>query len=1176
MSRLLEFRLTIFCGAVAALGGLPGRASPPSATTNSAATTRESAPTSGPTSPSAEADDGAAELQRFIAELNAPTVDAVLQALAPIPTLAEVRDAIAHPERFPKPPEMSDAHAKQLTEWLDRIDVLRKQSLEAPDEAAQRAALDEAITLSDRIVERMARAGSEFSPHDVADARAFSARFRILRSLPQTARREIASAEALRGRVMELYRAGQYIESRRLAFQQVEIFARRLSKDDAYTDRACQNLAAMLFYSGEYSASIGVCGAAIMSCRRLLGDAHPDVYSIAGVMGEALRARGDYAAAEAIQRKAALMRMMLRGPQHRDVAISLNNLSLVLQDAGDAAGAEPFAREALRQFRALAGNDDPLVATALNNVAAILRDRGDFTAAEPLARESIELHRRMLGPDHPSAAIAVHNLAQLLSTKGDHEAAEPLYREALAATRRQMGADHPYVGFRLNNLASVLAEMGDDVEAERLSREALDLFRKRFGNEHRHVAASLYTLSQLQLRQGRYADAETSIREAMAVLQKQVGDRHPSFAVMLGQLAETLLKSGRLADAETSARRAAALSGSLLGGSHPDAVANLGTLMEAQVARGDYVAAVATAIDAAKCFQAARLRAGSGGFDRTAFSARYSPYERCATVLLRNGRGAEAWQCLEEGFARGLLDAVAARRTRPLTSDEREREDTLLGRLARLDERIASLTPGPAETSPGKGRSGTDALRTSLRRERDARVTELAAFERSIEEKYGAAAGDVYELPRVQAAMQPDAALVAWVDLQRVMPRVEAGEEHWACVVRSSGAPHWVALPGTGPTGAWSDADASLPARVRRALSSRDSDTQTLRSLSAELHRQRIAPIEAALASDSSLPPVRRLMVIPVGTMAGIPIDALTDRYTVSYSPSATIFAWLAERPRHVPATPSVATAGPTLLAVGDPSLARPGHAADSRAEFAPLPATRVEVQRIAALFPGAAAEILVGDAASEPRLDALSTAGKLTAFRYIHFATHGVIDDRTPMRSSLILSQVDLPDAYAQVLAGREAYDGRLTVDQIIRTWKLDADLVTLSACQTALGRGAGGEGMIGFSQALFVAGARSLLLSLWKVDDAATSILMEEFYRRHVERGLRKSEALREAKRVLREMPADEARKRVGAWTELAAAPRGVKRTSTTTRPAMPSEARPFASPYYWAAFALIGDAD
>ncbi len=135
-------------------------------------------------------------------------------------------------------------------------------------------------------------------------------------------------------------------------------------------------------------------------------------------------------------------------------------------------------------------------------------------------------------------------------------------------------------------------------------------------------------------------------------------------------------------------------------------------------------------------------------------------------------------------------------------------------------------------------------------------------------------------------------------------------------------------------------------------------------------------------------------------------------------------------------------------------------------------------------------------------------------------------------------------------------------------------AELVTLSAGAPALGRDAGGEGFVGFTQALLISGARSVCLSLWKVNDLATSLLMKRFYqnwlgkREGLDKRLSKAEALCEAKQWLRD------------WTdkniehELAE----VARSDVRSRPkgARPTAAHPFEHPYYWAGFILVGDPD
>ena len=137
-----------------------------------------------------------------------------------------------------------------------------------------------------------------------------------------------------------------------------------------------------------------------------------------------------------------------------------------------------------------------------------------------------------------------------------------------------------------------------------------------------------------------------------------------------------------------------------------------------------------------------------------------------------------------------------------------------------------------------------------------------------------------------------------------------------------------------------------------------------------------------------------------------------------------------------------------------------------------------------------------------------------------------------------------------------------------------LDAELVTLSACQTGLGKYSGGEGYLGFSQALFLAGARSLVLSLWEVDDTATSLLMTRFYENLVGDGavkpMPKAEALAEAKRWLRGLGPEE----VSQLTKDLPT-RGTRgRVAPRQQAGAVQAARTYEHPYYWSGFVLIGD--
>jgi CHAT domain-containing protein len=221
-------------------------------------------------------------------------------------------------------------------------------------------------------------------------------------------------------------------------------------------------------------------------------------------------------------------------------------------------------------------------------------------------------------------------------------------------------------------------------------------------------------------------------------------------------------------------------------------------------------------------------------------------------------------------------------------------------------------------------------------------------------------------------------------------------------------------------------------------------------------------------------------------------------------------------------------TSTSTALVVGDPA-----YAARDRDAWPPLRGSREEIATVSAALPRV--RVLAGADASARALRSLARSGELAPFRVLHLATHTAVEPAKLFESALVLAP-DRPGEGESLLSAREIAD----------TWRLDADLVCLTGCQTALGMRAASQGLLGLQQAFFRAGARSVLVSLWPVDDAATALLMKEFYRRlptATGPGAR-AEALREAQRAVRDWRA-------------------------------PGGARPYAHPAYWAGFTLVGDA-
>ncbi|GEM_PF-417795 len=264
--------------------------------------------------------------------------------------------------------------------------------------------------------------------------------------------------------------------------------------------------------------------------------------------------------------------------------------------------------------------------------------------------------------------------------------------------------------------------------------------------------------------------------------------------------------------------------------------------------------------------------------------------------------------------------------------------------------------------------------------------------------------------------------------------------------------------------------------RFRTALQN-SASLNDLKTLSTPLYNLLILPFE------KSFPNIDRLVIVPSHSLSVLPFDALyinneflLERFNIKYLPSASIYN-LINNPTKKESDEILAVAGSGFSSASSANSTR------SRSSYASLPSSLLEVDAISAEFQDHT--ILKNDAVTESSVKSLP----LEKFRYLHFATHGAVNERNPMQSGLVLSEFDETD-----ISLRE--DGYLNSLEISKL-NLNSDLVVLSACNTAIGRLVNGEGLLGLQRSFFKAGASSVIVSLWSVYDRSTSVLMKEFYR-------------------------------------------------------------------------------
>jgi CHAT domain-containing protein len=462
---------------------------------------------------------------------------------------------------------------------------------------------------------------------------------------------------------------------------------------------------------------------------------------------------------------------------------------------------------------------------------------------------------------------------------------------------------------------------------------------------------------------------------------------------------------------------------------------------------------------------------------RAFFAGRLRVYGELVTIRVDAGQALLALAAADDAKGRTLLDILRSRRATfddVMTADERHREHDLRNRAATLRRLV--------ESAPHASRG---ALTEQLEQSR----TDIDAFEVAMATKYPRAIptwappAPVTEAALRQLLPDPSTAIVEFmVTDDRLHSFVVRRDEVGRVRVRA----RTTAIRGT-----------NLRRRIGRfvaALSRADVD---YRGEARKLYDLLLAPLAPQLAH------VRVVCIVPDGPLWQLPFEALVardGRFFVEkavpfYVPSIAVYARMrgAERKRE----------DGTFFALADPVAGRVPGAVVSRlraGETSPLPDAVREVREAARILGGHSA-VYVGASASVRRLEE-----EAAGYRVLHFATHGVLDDTNPMYSHLVLAP-----------SGDD--DGVLDAWQMMRM-RFHAELAVLSACDTARGGDNEGEGVVGMSWALFVAGCPSTIATQWKIASAPTADLLIDFYRQWTALGNRpfaKATALANAQRAM-----------------------------------------------------------
>ena len=832
-------------------------------------------------------------------------------------------------------------------------------------------------------------------------------------------------------------------------------------------------------------------------------------------------------------------------------AITLNNMGLAYNMVSDRKKGLEYFSQSLDLRRAI--GDDAGEARMLNNIGAQYNTLGEPQKALQYYMEALPLRRNF--HDRRGEATTLFNIGRVYADFGDFQDALRYYNQTLLL-ERELG-DRREEAVTLQSIAAAYNNLGEFSKALDHYNQALAL--NRAVKDQFNEALTLSGTGIAHLRLGDSQKALDYYNNALG-LQRTVGDRYgeahtlanigDAYAALdekdkaLPYLEQALSLVRALGDRQNEAGILEAMARINQGLGHLD------------VAR----AQIETALD---IVEATRGNVRSQDLRTSYLASKQSYYEFYIDLLMRmheaqpsGGHDVTAFGASERVRARSLLELLTEARIdvkQGIPLDLKQRENAVHNRVSWIQSQLIQ--------AKSRARPDQSAI-AALEQEFENVDTERQQVESEIRQKHPRYANLRYPTPLNLKATQQ------LLDEKTVLLEYALGKNSSYLFAISKDGFLTARLPSTSMLAeqvtALRETIASGP--DRRALSNY---LQTARWL----YQNLIEPASPLLDGKQAL------IIVPDGILHYLPFEVLLQSdsgrksqvdlhqvpyliraFSISYSPSATVLASLrsSENLKQKPEK--------MFLAFGDPVYRRTENAQTSLVRSAirnafgedkpwqlqPLPESRREVERIAKLYSAAQTGVFLGREATEENVKANERSSR---YRFVHFAVHALLNEQKPQYSGLVLSlfgeEKKNPDIERTSTGARpessvrpanhgnnvwSSEDGLLQVYEIFNL-KLNADLVLLSACETGLGKETKGEGLVGLSQAFFYAGASSLAVSLWKVQDKSTAEMMVRFYRYLNNPSLGKAEALRRAQLEM-------------------------------------IRSRDYSHPYYWAGFVLTGE--
>jgi CHAT domain-containing protein len=925
----------------------------------------------------------------------------------------------------------------------------------------------------------------------------------------------IENWEQLNNKGVALYSAGKYGEAIPLfekARAQAEREFGRLHPDYA---TSCNNLALLCQRQGLYAKAEPLFLEAKDIREKVLGKLHGEYATSCNNLAELFRNQGLYAKAEPLFLEAKNITEKVLSKLHPSYATSCNNLGLLYKSQGLYAKAEPLSLEAKNITEKVWGKLHPNYATSCDNLAALYRNQGLYTKAEPLFLEAKDIREKVLGKLHPDYAISCNNLAGFYNNQGLYAKAEPLYQEAKDIREKVLGKLHPSYAISCNNLALLYDHQGLYAKAESLYLEAKDITEKVWGKLHPDYAASCNNLAVFYERQRQYAKAEPLTLESKDIREKVLGKLHPDYAISCNNLAVLYERQDLYGKAEPLFLEAKDIREKVLGKLHPDYAISCNNL--------------------ADIYQSQDLYAKAEPLYREALQTDFSLIENQLSHLSEKEK--EAF-IMTFNFHFEKFNSFVLKRKSQNPAIVSDMYNNLLVTKALLfntqnkirNNILASKNPALIQSfeswqTKRNALAKAYQMTSEEKQTRNIDITQLEDEANTLEKQLSVQS-EVF-------ATASEKKQYTWHDVQKTLKRNEAALE----IVRFK----WYNKK-------WTDtiyyaALLITPKSQLPDLIFFENGNELEKEKSLAFYRN---SIKFKMEDDKSYnlfwkPMAERLKAISPktskvffsadGVYHSINLQTLLNPQTGKYLTDEWDIQ-LVTSTKDLVTTKKKPNSARDASLFGYPDYGNKGEAASDstrgfdvgyatpltdslKRDFAngripPLPGTEKEINEIqkSLVKKNWKTENYKLGQANENRLKAQRNPTVL------HIATHGffrkdVESDRNDRGFAGFDNQKFVENPLLRsglLLAGsQQTFDGKTNLDEedgILTAYEAmnlnldNTDMVVLSACETGLGEIKNGEGVFGLQRAFQTAGAKSIIMSLWKVDDNATQELMQFFY--------------------------------------------------------------------------------